>query len=135
MCFEDLAESQHAELCSCSGLLYFEVKTLCQLGVGYLFKGIFFKSLKNDFILTGAVCTWSRIVGRVFPCWLFALHLLAHLLVSQQSPVELGGSDYPGRSADPPAAGGVRHLQSGTLTDLHRWLTLLILSRSTSSLC
>lgn len=54
----------------------------------------------------------------MLPCWLFALHLLAHLLVSQQSPVELGGPDYPVRSADPPAAGGIRHLQSGTLTNL-----------------
>lgn len=90
----------------------------------------FFKNINNISISTGALCAWSPIFGCVFPCWLFALHLLAHLLVSQQSPVELGGSDYPVRSADPPAAGGIWHLQSGTLTNLtqiaHAFLSLVI---------
>lgn len=56
-------------------------------------------------ISTGAVFAWPSVSGCVVPCWLFAVHLPARLLLPQQSPVELGGSDHPVRSADPPAAG------------------------------
>lgn len=100
--------------------MYFEVGTLLHVGVSYLFKGIKKKKkhIKKVFISTGAVCAWPPVFGGLFPRWLLALHLLAHLLISQQSAVELGGSDDPVRSADPPAAGGIWHLQSGTLANL-----------------
>lgn len=75
---------------------------------------------------TGAVCAWPPVFGGLFPHWLLALHLLAHLLVSQQSAVELGGSDHPVRSADPPAAGGIRHLQSGTSAHLTQFFCLIL---------
>lgn len=96
--------------------LYFEVETLLQGDNNYFFKGTF---LNIKYVLsTGAVCARRHKFRCVFPRWLFALHLLAHLLVCQPSPVELGGSDDPVRAADPSAAGGIRHLQSGTLTTL-----------------
>lgn len=120
-----------AKLCSCSEFLYFEVETLLHVGVTYLFKGIFFfkkPHINKVLISTGAVCAWPPVFGGLLPHGLLALHLLAHLLVSQQSAVELGGSDHPVRSADPPASGGIRHLQSGTSANLTQFFFLSFLS-------
>lgn len=56
-------------------------------------------------VATGAVCAWPAVTWCLFPRGLFTLHLPARLLLPQQSPVELGRSDHPVRSTDPPAAG------------------------------
>lgn len=65
-------------------------------------------------ISTGAVFALSCVSGSVFPRRLSAIHLPAYLLLPQQSPLELGGSDHPVGPTDPLAEGWIWHLQSGT---------------------